>query len=128
MRSGMTSWSTGDSSSTPSTVIVDVPAPMICAPMRLRNAARSAISGSRAALSIVVVPFARTAAMRTFSVAPTEGNSSRILVPSSCAARASMYPCAVSNVAPRSSSPRTCMSIGRGPKSSPPGSATRARP
>ena len=68
----------------------ELPAPSTLAPMRLRKAARSAISGSRAALSIVVVPLARTAAIRAFSVAPTLGNSSTIRVPSSRSARPSM--------------------------------------
>ena len=44
--------------------------------MRLRNAARSVISGSRAAFSMTVVPLASTAAVMRFSVAPTLGNSS----------------------------------------------------
>ena len=49
------------------------PAPSIRAPIATRNAAMSAISGSRAALSITVVPRARTAAIIRFSVAPTLG-------------------------------------------------------
>ena len=81
MRSPMISLSTGVSSSTPSISIVDVPAPMTCAPMRLRNAARSVTSGSRAALSITVWPLASTAAVSRFSVAPTLGNSSTMRVP-----------------------------------------------
>ena len=56
--------------------------------MRLSSVARSAISGSRAALSMTVVPLASTAAMRAFSVAPTLGNSSRMRAPVSWAARA----------------------------------------
>ena len=61
------------------------------APMRLRKAARSAISGSRAALSMTVVPLASTAAISAFSVAPTLGNSSRMRAPTqAAAARASM--------------------------------------
>ena len=43
----------------------------------------STISGSRAALSITVVPLASTAAMRMFSVAPTLGKSSRMSPPCS---------------------------------------------
>jgi hypothetical protein len=56
--------------------MVALPAPVMRAPIELRNAARSAISGSRAALSMTVVPLAITAAMSRFSVAPTLGNSS----------------------------------------------------
>jgi hypothetical protein len=128
MRSGITSCSTGLSSSTPSTWIVDEPAPSTRAPIRLRKAARSAISGSRAAFSMIVVPLASTAAISTFSVAPTLGNSNSTRVPTSPSVRPSMSPCRDSKTAPISSSARRCMSIGRGPKSSPPGSATRARP
>ena len=39
------------------------------------------MSGSRAALSIIVSPRASTAAVRRFSVAPTLGNSNSIVVP-----------------------------------------------
>ena len=70
MRSGTTVWSTGVSSSTPSISMVEDPAPRIMAPIRFKKAARSAISGSLAALSITVVPLARTAASNRFSVAP----------------------------------------------------------
>ena len=61
------------SRSTPSTVIVDVPAPETRAPMRRRRRATSSTSGSRAAFSITVVPRARAAAKRTFSVPVTVG-------------------------------------------------------
>ncbi len=88
MRSGTTVCSTAWSSSTPSMVMVDDPAPRIWAPMWLSIAARSASSGSRAALSMTVVPLARTAAISAFSVAPTLGNSSRMRAPVSWAARA----------------------------------------
>ena len=64
----MTAWRVGWSSSTPSTSIREVPAPVIRAPMALRNSARSRTSGSRAAFSITVVPLASTAAIRTLSV------------------------------------------------------------
>ena len=73
MRSGIVTCSVPVSSSTPSISIVLVPAPSIRAPIATRNAAMSAISGSRAALSITVVPRARTAAIIRFSVAPTLG-------------------------------------------------------
>jgi hypothetical protein len=59
--------------STPSTSIVAEPAPWIPAPIATRNAARSVISGSRAALSITLTPSAVTAAIIRFSVAPTLG-------------------------------------------------------
>ena len=67
-RSGMTAWVAGCSSSTPSTSIREVPAPVMFAPMALRKSARSRTSGSRAAFSMTVVPLASTAAMSTLSV------------------------------------------------------------
>ena len=73
IRSGITRWRTGRSSSTPCTSIEVVPTPSIRAPISISMCARSWMSGSRAAFSITVVPFARTAAIRTFSVAPTLG-------------------------------------------------------
>jgi hypothetical protein len=92
MRSGTTVWVTPDSDprSTPSTVMVEVPAPRMLAPMRFRNEARSQISGSLAALSMTVVPLASTEAIRAFSVAPTLGYSRTMRVPVSAAASASM--------------------------------------
>ena len=79
MRSPMTVWSAARRNwavPAPSTTSVDEPAPEMLAPMRSRNRQRSNISGSRAALSITVVPLAATAAISRFSVAPTLGNSS----------------------------------------------------
>jgi UDP-N-acetylglucosamine 1-carboxyvinyltransferase len=52
----------------------------IRAPIAIRHLAKSVISGSRAAFSITVVPLARTAAIRAFSVAPTE-TSGKLIVP-----------------------------------------------
>ena len=127
-RSAMISLSAGTSSSTPSISIVAVPAPITCAPMRSRNAARSVTSGSRAAFSITVVPLASTAAHIRFSVAPTLGNSSTTRAPCSASQRACTNPCATSTSAPIDSRPRRCMSTLRLPMLSPPGSATRASP
>ena len=76
MRSPITRCSVGCSRATPVIVIVGDPAPSICAPIWLSIVHRSTTSGSRAALWIVVTPSARTAAIRMFSVAPTDGNSS----------------------------------------------------
>jgi len=59
--------------STPWTSIVALPTPSILAPIAERKAARSPISGSRAAFSMTVVPLAATAAINRFSVAPTLG-------------------------------------------------------
>ena len=89
---------------------------------------KSTISGSRAALSITVTPFARTAAVRMFSVAPTLGNFSSIVAPCKSFAVARMPSLFSSNVAPIASKPKTCKSIGRDPKSSPPGIAMSALP
>jgi hypothetical protein len=86
----------------------------------------STISGSRAALSISVVPLASTAAMSRFSVAPTLGKSSQIVAP--CrppGAEAITNPCSPDISAPIRASPETCMSRPREPIASPPGWATR---
>jgi hypothetical protein len=48
---------------TPVTSMVAVPWPLIRAPILMRQSARSTISGSRAALSMTVVPLARVAAI-----------------------------------------------------------------
>ena len=72
MRSGITAWLAGPNRATPSITTRSVPAPSIFAPMAVRQAARSEISGSRAAFSNTVVPWARLAAIIRFSVAPTE--------------------------------------------------------
>ena len=69
--------------------MVVVPAPSILAPMAVSIAARSWISGSRAAFSTTVVPLAPTAAIMTFSVAPTLGKSSDTSAPCSWDASAS---------------------------------------
>ena len=65
----------------PRSTSVDVPAPSIRAPIAVSIVQMSTISGSRAALSISVMPSARTAAIRMFSVAPTLGKSSQISAP-----------------------------------------------
>ena len=57
------------------------PSPEIFAPIAIKNSPRSTTSGSRAALSIVVTPLAKTAAVIMFSVAPTLGNSKVIAAP-----------------------------------------------
>src|SRR5947207_2587381 len=54
MRSGMTWCSAPCNSLTPVMVIVGLPAPVIFAPMALRNLARSTTSGSQAALSMII--------------------------------------------------------------------------
>jgi hypothetical protein len=128
MRSGTAVYVTGDSDSTPSTVTVELPAPEIRAPIAVSIEQMSTISGSRAALSITVVPDARTAAMTRFSVAPTEGKSSQIDVPVSRGAVATRKPCSLTMVAPSRSRPEMCMSSPRDPMASPPGRATRAEP
>ncbi len=128
MRSAMITLSTGDNASTPSTTMVDDPAPWTSAPMPLSIAARSAISGSRAAFSITVWPLASTAAVSRFSVAPTLGNSSTTRAPHRRLVRASMNPWTTSSSTPIDSSPRKCMSSLRLPMLSPPGIATRASP
>ena len=85
------------------------------------------ISGSRAALSMIVVPSASTAAIRMFSVAPTLGKSSPIEAPCRLLARPTTLPCSMFIVAPIARRPDWCMSSGREPIASPPGNATSAR-
>ena len=75
MRSGIMVWFAGRSSFTPFILMVSVPAPFMSAPMEVRNVARSVISGSVAAFSMIVCPSASTAAIIVFSVAPTLGKS-----------------------------------------------------
>ena len=53
-------------------VIVEVPAPLMRAPMAIRQSARSTTSGSRAAFSSTVSPRASVAAIISTCVAPTE--------------------------------------------------------
>ena len=101
--------------------------PSIFAPIWVSIAARSMISGSRAALSITVVPSASTAAMRMFSVAPTLGKSSQICAPRSTLAAARRPGRARSPWwRPARCRPDWCMSSGREPMASPPGSGTTA--
>jgi hypothetical protein len=73
--------SIGESSSTPSIVMIAVPAPWIFAPILLSTSASSSTSGSRAAFSITVRPFASAAAMIRFSQPVTVGMSSTIVAP-----------------------------------------------
>ena len=78
----MIGWVAPCSDGTPSTFSVPVPMPSMRArPSPTRQRARSPISGSRAALAMVVWPFARLAAISRFSVAPTEANGSAINAP-----------------------------------------------
>ena len=88
---------------------------------------RSTTSGSRAALWMMVTPSANTAAIRMFSVAPTDGNSSWISAPRNDSASATTHPCSMLQRAPNWRRPDWCISSGREPIASPPGSATRAR-
>ncbi len=90
MRSGRIAWFALESDSTPSTRIVLLPAPEICAPMDVRNRARSRTSGSRAAFSSSVSPSASTAAISRFSVPVTVTVSKTMWVPFRRDARARM--------------------------------------
>ena len=60
------------SESTPLIFISLVPSPVMSAPIFLSIFTRSTTSGSLAAFSIKVVPSAKTAANKVFSVAPTD--------------------------------------------------------
>lgn len=65
----------------PSIVRVLVPIPSIFAPIADKQFARSVISGSLAAFVMTLVPFARVAAMRALTVAPTDTASNWISAP-----------------------------------------------
>ena len=54
--------------------MVELPFPSILAPIRSKQSIKSPISGSQAALLIIVVPLASEAAIIKFSVAPTDAN------------------------------------------------------
>ena len=71
MRSGSTRWCAPLSRATPVISIVEVPAPLIRAPILTRQSARSLTSGSRAALAISVEPCASAAAIIATWVPPT---------------------------------------------------------
>ena len=78
---------------------------------------------------IVVVPFARQAAIIISSVAPTLGNESVIFVPQSpFGTQHSRYPCFSRISAPISRSELRCKSIGLEPISHPPGNEILALP
>ena len=81
IRSGMTGCTAPRRSSTPSMVMVSLPAPVIRAPMAFRRFARSSISGSWATLRSTVRPRARVAAIITFSVPVTVRESNVISAP-----------------------------------------------
>ena len=107
--------------------ITSVPAPFTTAPMAERKFARSTMWGSLAALWMQVVPLADTAVSMLFTVAPTLGISRKMSPPISSSALAMMTPPGVSTSAPRARMPFSVWSMGRRPKSQPPGSGTSAR-
>ena len=129
-RSGTTEWVTGRSSSVPSISMRDVPAPRTSAPIARSMAARSLTSGSLAAFSMTVVPLASTPAISRLSVAVWLGYSSTTRVPTrrppGTVPRTS--PCEDSKRAPIAVNPFRWKSMGRSPKSSPPGSGMRTDP
>ena len=81
MRSGRGEKQHPESPRRPSMRIVELPAPSMQPPHRFRKAARSAISGSRAAPRRMVLPLAQAAASRSVSVAPTLGKRRVISAP-----------------------------------------------
>ena len=113
---------------TPFIFITSVPAPLMSAPIVFKKFAKSTIWGSFAALSIVVVPSARTAASITFIVAPTETISIYIELAFNFSHSAFIVPFATVTVAPNASNPFICWSIGLGPRLHPPGRPTSACP
>ena len=96
------------------------------APMELRKFARSTICGSFAAFSIMLKPFAFTAASIAFIVAPTETTSRYIWLPLSESAVTSTIPWSIEHAAPRAENAFRCWSMGRSPRGQPPGIETLA--
>ena len=108
IRSGRVAWVAGFRFDTPSIFIVCDPRPEIFAPIAIKNSPRSTTSGSLAAFSIVVIPFASVAAVIIFSVAPTLGNSKTTKAPvNACLALAIINPCSNFISAPISANPLT---------------------
>ena len=79
-------------SSTPSTIILSVPAPEILAPIEFKKFAKSKISGSLATFVRIETPFANDAAIIRFSVPVTVTPSNSMFAPTSLSVLASMYP------------------------------------
>ena len=107
--------------------MASVPAPFTDAPMLLKKLARSTMWGSLAALWMQVMPGAETAASMEFTVAPTEGISKKMSAPISSSAFAESVPPRMSTSTPRARMPLSVWSMGRSPRSQPPGSGTSAR-
>ena len=130
MRSGRGENTQPPSVRRPSMRIVEVPAPSTQPPQRLRKAARSPISGSRAAPRSTVCPLAQAAASSKVSVAPTLGKLRVISAP--CrpegAVSSSLPGPAGCSCAPIFAKPARCRSTGRAPILHPPGSDVSARP
>ena len=98
---------------------VEVPTPVDLGAHRDRASRQmSTISGSRAALSMTVVPVASTAAIRMFSVAPTLGKSSQMSAPRSpCGASATRKPCSTCERRAERAPGRRCACRGRASRS-----------
>ena len=97
-----------------------LPAPCIFAPILFRKLARSTISGSIAAFTILVSPSARVASSIIFSVAPTLGKSRWISVPIILSAVQLIKPASSFISTPSSLNAFRCRSIGLAPISHPP--------
>ena len=128
MRSATTEKSAACMRSTPSMVMVLVPAPLTFAPIAFRKSARSTISGSCAAFSIWLMPVANTAAIIAFSVPVTVTTSIRIRAPTSFFALARMKPFSTCTSAPSACIAFMCKLTGRAPIAHPPGKDTSAWP
>ena len=107
---------------------VELPAPETSAPALHKNAAKSTISGSLAALEITVTPSAQQAASMAFSVAPTLGMDRTISRPRRWWHRQWRLPPWHSTCPPIAVSAARCRSMGLGPSSQPPGMDSSACP
>ena len=104
------------------------PPPWTRAPVFRKNACRSAISGSRAALIIRVTPGQAVAVRMVFSVAPTLGKLRMMSPPRRSRASHRISPPCSRMETPSFRREERCRSMGRWPISQPPGRLSRARP
>ena len=106
-------------------VMLFVPIPTIRAPIFMRAIPSCCTCGSLAALRITVRPFASAAPNRAFSVAVTDGSSSRMSAPTRPSVCIPYPPGARSSSAPSARSAWKWGSLRRRPMTSPPGRPRR---
>ena len=114
---------------TPSIWIIPLVLILIFAPILFKQSAKSDISGSIAAFSIIVLPFAIADAIIIFSVAPTLGNDKGTWFPIKPFFTLPItYPFSTEKLAPNFFNPSKWISIGLVPMAQPPGREIFASP